>query len=63
MNKFIVASTAAIQFPDTGWTLTLQKCEDKIIMSLHWRDKAIPTHQVACEVKEFKLMLDAVGLL
>ena len=63
MSKFIVTPTAAIQFPDSGWTLTLQKQDDEIIISLHWLDKAIPTHQVACELKEFKMMIDAAGLV
>ena len=63
MNKFSVTPVASIQFPDSGWTLTLQRQDDEVVISLHWRDKAIPTHQVACEIKEFKLMVDAAGLI
>jgi hypothetical protein len=63
MTKFQVTPVAAIQFPDSGWTLTIQRQDSDVVISLHWREKAVPTHQVACTIEEFKMMIDAAGLV
>lgn len=63
MSFGITTPSAKIQFPDSSWTLSLQKQNDEIVISLHWRDKIIPTHQVACTIEEFKIMIDVAGLV
>lgn len=63
INFSISNPVAAIQFPDSGWTLSIHKENDDVVISLHWRDKATPTHQVACSIEEFKLMIDVAGLV
>ena len=46
INKYI---THTMEFPDSGWTLSFINNGDKVLISLHWRDKVIPTHQLECE--------------
>ena len=60
-----MTATASIDFPDSNWRLELVRDHHNsdVVISLYWGDKAAPTHQVACSVEEFKLMIDAAGLV
>lgn len=61
MSKFFTSKHASIDFPDSGWSLQVQMSSGDIVISLYWRDKAIPTHQVCCKAEDFKNMLKDIG--
>ena len=61
-NQIHTMVWAAIDFPDSGWSVSFQKQENEIAVSLHWNGKLIPTHQVKCDIEDFKNMLDKVGV-
>lgn len=62
---FTVTPTAQIDFPDSSWSLSIVRDHGRaeVVFSLHWNGKPVPSHQVACSVAEFKMMIDAAGLV
>lgn len=54
---------ADIDFPDSGWTLSITKNGNAIVMSLHWRYKSIPTHQTVVSIDNFKNVLKTLDIL
>lgn len=58
MSKIGKYVTNTIEFPDSGWTLSIVINENKAILSLHWRNKVIPTHQVECDKIDIKQIFE-----
>lgn len=46
-----------LEFPDSGWSLSVVNSNSRVVLSLHWRDKMDATHQMILPLSEFKNIL------
>jgi len=63
MSKFFTSKHSSIDFPDSGWSLQFEKFAGEIAISLYWREKAIPTHQIVVKEEDFKNMLKELEIV
>jgi len=62
-NKIKMLAYAAVDFPDSNWSLSLQPQGNEMVISLHWNGKAVPTHQARTSLEDFKIMLKKLDVL